>query len=663
MFRFLFKWMLVLSLWGGLLIIGIVAWYGSELPDITQKATFERKTAITVKADNGDTIAQYGDIIGNAITTKDVPPHLLNAIMATEDRRFYNHFGIDLIGLARAMMVNAKEGRFVQGGSTLTQQLAKNLFLSRDRKIKRKIQEALLALWLEYELTKDEIFSAYLNRVYLGSGAYGVDAASKIYFSKPVADINLQEAATLAGLLKAPSRYSPLSNPKLSIQRTAIVLDAMVDAGYIKKEDIGKQNAPALLGENEIRDMRAERYFTDWIIDGVNDLIGTPNEDLIVETTLNANIQQHAENALINTLAKNGSEKNISQGAVLIMRPNGAVVGMVGGADYRKSQFNRAIQAKRQPGSSFKPIVYLTALQNGYAPDSIVLDALIEEGKYRPKNFGHKYYGELTMANALALSLNTVAFRLIQYVGPGSVAQTAKSLGIYSPLESNLSLALGTSEISMLEMTTAYSVIANGGHAVFPFAIEKISNVEGEVYYQRPAKRSTRQIIPRYQANTLTNMMRGVVDYGTGQRAKQGFPVAGKTGTSQESRDAWFIGFSDELVGAVWLGNDDNTPMKSVTGGSFPAGIWGEIMSKSRGQYPPVNDFDNIGEDIEKRKNTGFRFSDLLGRLGTSNNQQQNINNEDQYRRQQIESEKRFKIEEFENRSKRQHERQGNYNN
>lgn len=610
LFKWLFKWAFVLGLWGGLFLIAIVAWYAGELPDITSRATFERKTSITVRAADNSIITRYGEIHGNSVDISDIPNDLINAVIATEDRRFYQHFGIDLIGIARAMVINAQKGRFAQGGSTITQQLAKNLFLSRERTLKRKIQEAMLAIWLERELGKDEILTAYLNRVYLGSGAYGVDAASMLYFDKNVTEIDLHEAATLAGLLKAPSRYSPLSNPELSKSRTDVVLAAMADAGYIEHDQKKTlSNIPPRPPQTR-QSRNNARYFTDWVVDGLDDLIGTPNEDIEVYTTMDPKIQTLADQALSSHIDQYGEERAFSQGAVVVMQPAGAVVAMVGGYDYRKSQFNRVTQAKRQPGSSFKPVVYLTALENGWRPDTLITDEVITEGEYRPKNFGNKYYGELELQNALALSLNTVSYQLTKDVGVDKVMDTAKRLGIISPLQRDLSLSLGTSSVAPLEIATAYSVIANGGYAVYPYGIQKITSAEtGELYYQRPPRKASRRVVEREYIEELRQMMQGVVEYGTGQRAKLSYPVAGKTGTSQDSRDAWFSGFSNELVTTVWIGNDDNTPMDKVTGGSFPAAIWQQVMAESKGKYRAVSALDFGSSSLNDS------FDSLLGRL------------------------------------------------
>ena len=591
-FRSLFKWLFVIGLWCGIFSGLVIAWYAGELPDITQQATFERKSAIIIQDANGATLARYGELHGTSVEIQDMPPNLIYAVISIEDRRFYEHFGLDPIGLARAMAVNLQAGRVVQGGSTITQQLAKNLFLSQERTLKRKIQEAMLALWLEHQLSKDEIISAYLNRVYLGSGAYGVEAAAKLYFNKDVKDLSLTECATIAGLLKAPSRYSPLSNPALSKKRAKVVLGAMADAGYIRSADTASLIDTPLTPPSKISHTSDVRYFTDWIVDGLNELIGTPGEDIIVTTTLNGDLQNLAEQKLENIILTYGKERAVSQGAIIVMRPDGAVLSMVGGLDYMQSQFNRVTQARRQPGSAFKPILYLTALEHGWSPDDKVLDAPIESGEYRPDNFKPEYMGEIPLKTALAYSVNTAAYRLIKDVGLREVQKTAHRLGIISPLADDLSLALGSSGVSPLELATAYATLSNGGLAVIPYAITKIESTKGELYYQRPKRRKTRRVVERKYVREITEMMQGVIENGTGRAARLPFKAAGKTGTSQDSRDAWFVGFTDEIVAGVWLGNDDNTPMEGITGGSYPAIIWKDLMQETRGKYNSISGAD-----------------------------------------------------------------------
>lgn len=578
-FGWLFKWVFVLGAWAALFGLGLTAWYAAELPDITREAKFERKTNIIIKAADGSVIDRYGEISGDRITVDRVPDHLLKAVMAVEDRRFYLHFGLDPIGLTRAMVVNMREGRIVQGGSTVTQQLAKNLFLSRERTIKRKIQEAVLALWLEAELTKDEIMSAYLNRVYLGAGTYGVEAAANHYFGKPASQLDLRESALIAGLLKAPSRFSPTANPALARQRTEVVLAAMVDAGYISENQAKAPfTGPPRPAPKPVA-AKATRYFTDWVVDGLDDLIGTPQEDIIVETTLIPSVQEEAGKSLSELIARHGEEHRLTQGAILSLRSDGAVIAMVGGANYRESQFNRAVQARRQPGSAFKPFLYLAAIEQGWHPRNRILDEPFgPDSEYRPANFKDEYFGDVTLEEALTRSLNTAAVRLIMETGHEHVRGVARRLGIISPLGPDLSLALGTSGVSMLELTTAYAALANEGLAVYPYAITRITDADGTLYYERNMRRPTRQVVEKRDVRTLRQMMQSVVENGTGRGAAiEGVEIAGKTGTSQDSRDAWFIGFTDNVTTGVWLGNDDNTPMRLVTGGSFPPRIWRRV--------------------------------------------------------------------------------------
>lgn len=579
---------LVLSFWGGIFLCGLVLWYARELPSITKKPQFERQPSITIFDSQGKQVAIYGNIRGEALDLKDFPPDLIHAVLAIEDRRFYSHIGLDPIGLARAMVTNLLHGRLVQGGSTITQQLAKNLFLSQERTFKRKVQEALLALWLEHELSKDEILAAYLNRVYLGGGAYGVDAAARLYFDKPARQLTLRESATIAGLLKAPSRYSPLSNPGLSSRRADTVIAAMRDAGYLDED--GKSGKSARIPPPPPRkpgSVEATRYYTDWIVDQLGEIVGTPENDVVVYTTLEKPVQNAAENALGAALRARGGEQHFSQGAVMAMRTDGAVVAMVGGRDYSESQFNRATQAFRQPGSSFKPILYLTALEQGWRPDSLIEDGPISGGKYRPENYESKYYGTTTLESALALSMNTAAVRLMKEVGPRNVVGTARRLGISAPLDSNLALALGSSGVPMIEMVTAYGVFARDGLESEPYGIERVEDREGNVIYQKPHDTFAARVAIPENVRALNYMMTQVIERGTGRGAMLPWPAAGKTGTSQNYRDAWFLGFTSDYVAGVWVGNDDNSPMKRISGGSVPAQIWRETMMAAQGGRTP----------------------------------------------------------------------------
>jgi len=606
----LIKWCFVLGLWCFLILGCVLAWYARELPDIIDNPKFERKASITVLANDKSIIARYGDIKGNNISADNLPKNLVNAILATEDRRFYYHFGLDPIGLTRAIVVNTTKKGVFQGGSTITQQLAKNLFLSQERTLKRKIQEALLAVWLEYKLTKDEILASYMNRVYLGAGTYGVEAASRVYFKKPADQLNLQQAAIIAGLLKAPSRYSPLSNPEEAEKRAKVVLNAMVDAGYIKQKEADNASVNKLDRKIVSAVGKSSRYFSDWIVDNLDNVIGIPKEDLIVETTMDPEVQESTAKILKNAVDTNGKKYNASQAASVVIRPDGSVVAIVGGVDYNKSEYNRATQGLRQPGSSFKPFVYLAAIEKGADEYTPVLDAPIKIGRYSPQNFGNKYYGDIYLIDALTLSLNTVAVRIAQAVGIDNVINVARRAGITAELEPNLSLALGSSEIPMIELAQAYGSLNNGGYAVQAFGIQKIKTAAGKVLYERKAEPSPR-VFRGDHIQILTNMLVSVVQNGTGQAAKSAFFAAGKTGTSQDHRDAWFDGFSKDYVAIVWFGNDDNSSMKSsMTGGAVPARVWKEIITSAKADPTPSR------YDLIKGQNTfDTNFSDMLGDL------------------------------------------------
>lgn len=642
---FSLKWGFVIGLWCFIVFGLMMLWYASELPNITKSMVFERRPTVIIKAADGTIVDRYGDIKGKIVDVKDLPPHVTNAVLAIEDRRFYNHFGMDIKGVGRAFVVNIMRGGFVQGGSTITQQLAKNLFLSRERTIKRKIQELMLAFQLERELTKDEILSAYLNRVYLGGGAYGIDAAAKVYFNKSAKELNLKEAATIAGLLKAPSRYSPSANPTKSAERTKVVLQAMVDAGYSTEEEITRYKKMPPAPRRKPSSGDSVRYFTDYIVGQLEDLIGVVEKDIVVETTLDKDIQNEMEEAITKAILRYGPERDVEQSAGVFMRLDGSIVALMGGKDYEMSEFNRVTDSVRQPGSSFKPFVYLTAIENGWDLNSLIVDEPIETGRYRPRNFGHEYFGEVTLYEALTMSMNTVAVNLMREVGPDAVIGMARRLGITANLEPNLSLALGSSGVPMLQMITAYGTIARGGTVVEPYSIKKITDADGVVLYERTPPTKARQVVSRSDATQITAMMQSVIQNGTGQGAAIPYAAAGKTGTSQDFRDAWFVGFTGKYVGAVWFGNDDNTPTKRLTGGSAPAVVWKEVMLKAQTKggrsYANFSDFDfsshsfddllsNILEDNEE---DGFNFGGggLFDWFGGGRSRDIQIGKEDEY--------------------------------
>lgn len=569
---------LALGVWAAV-IVGIGAAYlALTLPPIDTASLTRRPNVVILDAD-GVEIGSFGDIYGEAVALKDLPKHLPAAVISVEDRRFYQHFGIDLRGLARAMVSNIRAGGVVQGGSTITQQVAKNLFLTPERTVTRKLREMLLALWLEQNFTKDEILNIYLNRVYLGAGTYGVEAASQRYFGRSARDVGVYQAAILAGLLKAPSRYNPANNSDLARTRAATVLATMVETGAITdaQAKAAAQSAPRILKTAAAsRKTQQARYFTDWILSQLDSFVGTVDQDLVVRTTLNLGIQRRAEEVLSQQLEASAAQ-NIGEGAVLTLSPDGAIRAMVGGRDYADSQFNRVTQALRQPGSAFKPFVYLAALDAGYGPDDMVTDGPLNIGGWKPQNFNGKYEGPVSVRYALAQSINTAAVRLAQAAGPKAVVSTAHRLGITEDLKPELSLALGSAEVTLLELTSAYAPFANGGSAILPYAITQVSGRDGAVIYQRQADAIGRVITDQHVA-TMNTMMQGVIEGGTGAAAKFGFPAAGKTGTSSDFRDAWFVGFTADFVTGVWVGNDDGTFMKGVTGGGAPARIWREVM-------------------------------------------------------------------------------------
>ena len=571
------KWSLILMIWGGVALGVVVAWYAYDLPDIDNLDLPARKASITITDADGREMSTYGDIYGDPLRLADVPPYLVQAIVATEDRRFFDHFGFDPVAVARAAVTNVRAGRVRQGGSTLTQQLAKNIFLKPDRTLRRKVQELLLAFWLEANFTKEQIFTLYINRVYLGSGTYGVDAAARRYFAKSARQVSLHEAAVLAGLLKAPSRYSPVRSRKAAEDRAKIVLGTMVAAGFLDEKTAKRTAARRLRPVAGTKRSDAARYFTDWALERVTGFVGRAGKDLIVRTTMDARLQRLAEQRLRAALAKDGKARRISQAALVSMSPDGSVRALVGGRDYGASQFNRAFQALRQPGSAFKLFVYLAAMENGLTPDDQFVDGPLRIGKWRPRNYGGNYLGSVTLREAMARSVNTVAVQVSERVGRGKVIDSARRLGITSPLKSHPSLALGASEVSLVELTAAYGVIANGGVAVWPHGISEIRERGGRVLYRR-IDGAAAQVVDPDAVQRTNELLRAVVAWGSGKAANLVRPVAGKTGTSQGFRDAWFVGYTNELVTGVWMGNDDSSPMKKVTGGSQPARLWRDFM-------------------------------------------------------------------------------------
>ncbi|HWX07890.1 MAG TPA: PBP1A family penicillin-binding protein [Bradyrhizobium sp.] len=578
-------WGAVLGLWAAIALVGVMVWAGAHLPPIQSLEIPKRPPTIQITGLDGSVLATRGEMAGANVALKDLPPYLPKAFIAIEDRRFYSHYGVDPLGILRAAIANVIHRGVSQGGSTLTQQLAKNLFLTQERTLQRKLQEAELAIWLERKHSKAEILELYLNRVYFGSGAYGVEAAAQRYFGKSAKNVTLPEAAMLAGLVKSPTRLAPNRNPEGAEKRAQTVLAAMADAKFITEAQ-----AQASIGHPSYNVKAAGagtvNYVADWIGEVLDDLVGQIDQNIVVETTINPKLQSIAEAAVIDELAAKSVKFNVSQGALVAMTPDGAVRAMVGGRNYAESQYNRAVTAKRQPGSAFKPFVYLTAIESGLTPETIRQDAPLDVKGWKPENFSREYFGAVTLTQALAMSLNTVAVRLGLEVGAKNVVRTAHRLGISSKLDANASIALGTSEVSVLEMVGAYAPFANGGLGVSPHVVTRIRTADGKVLYARPADQLGQVIDPRNVA-AMNTMMQETLLSGTAHKAElPGWMAAGKTGTSQDFRDAWFIGYTANLVTGVWLGNDDNSPTKKATGGGLPVEVWTRFMRAAHQGVP-----------------------------------------------------------------------------
>ena len=603
-------WCFVLGIWGALAVGGLFAFYGAQMPAADSWEVPKRPPNVKIVALNSQIIANRGATGGEALLLSDMSPFIPQAVIAIEDRRFYSHFGIDPIGLARAMFSNVMAGRTVQGGSTLTQQLAKNLFLSPERTLERKVQEVLLSIWLEHNFTKDQILEMYLNRVYFGSGAYGVQAASRRYFHKPASDVTLSEAALLAGLLKAPSRLSPARNPDAAEARAQVVLGSMSRSGFIDDNQ-----ATVALTQPQIRAKSywsgSENFAADRVMSDLKKVIGEVKEDLIVETTLDLNLQKDAEVILRDTLDQNGKKYAVKEGAIVALDANGAIRILIGGRSYETSQYDRASGAKRQPGSAFKPFVYAAALEQGRTPQSVRNDAPVRINKWTPKNYDQKYRGPVTLTVGLSKSLNTIAAQLVMEVGPKNVAKTARRLGIESKLTPNASISLGTSEVTLLELTSAYAPFMNGGYKATPHIISRVMTTSGRVLYESSFQNPPR-VLSTGVVQDMNYMLTEVVRSGTGRKAQiDNWQVAGKTGTSQSFRDALFVGYTANLTMGVWLGNDNGKPTQKVTGGGLPAQIWQKVMTNAHYGVPvaslprvtvtaPLGEISNInGTDNE----------------------------------------------------------------
>ena len=591
------------AVWAGLLAAGALAYFAMDLPAIDETSLTRRPHVQVLDAD-GNQIANFGDIYGETLDLKKVPPYLPAAVVAVEDRRFYDHHGIDFRGLTRALVVDLKARKMVQGGSTITQQVAKNLFLTPERTLTRKVREALLALKLERAFTKDQILSLYMNRVYFGGGVYGFEAASERFFGYPAKDVSVFQAAVLAGLLKAPAHYNPQREPEQAKARAQVVLTTMVETGAVTEDQAKaalRNAAPTL--KAVVAPITTARYFADWVVSQVDSYVGAIDRDLVIHTTLDLRLQAATEKAIARHLDKSGAKLAVSEAAAVVMSPDGAVRAMVGGRDYADSQFNRATQALRQPGSAFKPFVYMAAVENGLKADDVVTDAPIKIGRWKPRNFTNRYEGPVSVETALAKSLNTATVRIAQDVGPKAIVAAAHRMGINSPLKPELSLALGTGEVTLLELTGAYAPFANGGAAVLPYTILDVAERSGAVLYRREGG-GLGQVIAPDTVQTMNKMMVQVIANGTGGAAGFGFPAAGKTGTSSDFRDAWFMGYTTDYVAGVWVGNDSGAEMKGVSGGGLPAQMWHDVMAAA-----------HVGHEMHDLPGLAPPETDLIGRV------------------------------------------------
>ncbi|MEO8300388.1 MAG: PBP1A family penicillin-binding protein [Rhizomicrobium sp.] len=559
--------------------------YLSGLPDVGNLMVSGPSQDITILDDRGRLIARRGLTQGRMVHAEDLPDYVPGAFIAIEDRRFRSHIGVDPIGLARAALRNMTAGHVVQGGSTITQQLAKNLFLSPSRTFDRKMQEAMLALYLESRYSKNQILTLYLNRVYFGAGVYGIEAASQKFFGKRAGELGLTEAAMIAGSVKAPARYNPLSDSDAGLARARLVLNAMQSAGFIDQNTriLAQSTRPRIVRPNGTP---GSGWFADWVMAHLPDTVASSDQPVIVETTFDLETQILAERAVIHGLAAEGEQLQAGQAALVAMTPDGAIRAMVGGKAYNGSGFNRATDAMRQPGSAFKPFVYLAALEHGHTPGEMVNDGPVDIRGWRPANYEGRFKGEIPLVQAFAQSSNSVAVQLTAELGPKEVARTAHRLGIVSPLSEVSSLALGTSGVTPLELTGAYAPFANGGNAATPFGVLRVKTRSGKILYRRKPS-DLGAVMSANDNMQMTHLMQEVTATGTGRAARlEERPTAGKTGTTQDFRDAWFVGFTADLVCGVWIGNDNNAPMRKATGGTLPARIFHTFMREAEATMP-----------------------------------------------------------------------------
>jgi penicillin-binding protein 1A len=614
----LLYWSAVAAVWLVIFTAGFLAVFAYGLPDTSKLDQVHRQPSLSYLDRSGGLVAVRGSQFTSPVKIDELPPYVPAAFVAVEDRRFYHHFGFDPIGVVRSQLYNlTHKGVPLRGGSTITQQLARNLFLTTDQNIRRKVQELILAVWLETKFSKKEILALYLNRVYFGGGAYGIEAASKRYFDKPAKELTVGEAALLAGMMKSPSHYSPLNDAARAERRATVVLDEMVKTRAITSAQRDNAFAQPVRVSRTLANQHAQ-YFVDWVDSEVRSILGRSKDDvlqqdLVVETTIDLPIQADAERAVQSVVsAPDAAARGVQQAALVALDGDGRVRAFVGGEDYADSQFDRAADARRQAGSSWKPFVYLTAMENGFTPDTPVIDEPIKIGDWEPHNFTGKYLGPINIQTALAQSINTVAARVANQVGTQNVARTARRLGITSPIQTDPSMALGAVEVSPLEMAQAYDAFANGGYAVKAYGIERIRTTSGRVLYDHGVDKIARpKVIQDQPLDYMTQMMRQVLIVGSGVGARiNGYDLAGKTGTTSDYRDAWFVGFTGGFVTSVWVGKDNNTPMRAVTGGSFPARLWRTFMT---GALPKLQVSAIPGGPPSPQPPSGDVIGDLLG--------------------------------------------------
>ena len=622
-----FPWLRSLAVIAVIAGLGVSGWLVSiarDLPDTSGLTAVERSSSIAFLDHRGRLIARRGSAHGHEVSVENLPPYLVDAVLAVEDRRFYSHPGIDIIGLSRAMLANIRAGRVVQGGSTLTQQLAKNLFLSPERTLRRKVQEMMLAFWLESRFSKDEIVELYLNRVYFGGGAWGVEAASMRYFGRSASEVSLGEAALLAGLLKAPSRYSPVNDAQRAAARATVVLDLMAQTGRISEaERIAATQTPIRVSRGA--SSQGAQYFVDWISDEVRPYAGASREDLIVRTTLDVDAQRAAEAAVSTILGDEDLNAGAHEAALVSLANDGAVRALVGGRSYARSQFNRAVLAVRQPGSAFKPFVYASAFEAGLSPDDLRNDAPVSVGDWQPQNYNDTYRGWMTLREAFARSSNSIAVQIAEETGRGHVARLARRLGVASPLRIDRSLALGAYEVTPIELAAAYAPFSNGGMRAHAYGIVSIETESGEVLFQA-SEDAAERVLDERTAARMRDLLLTVVRDGTGSNAAvPGLVTGGKTGTTNEFRDAWFAGFAGDLVTVVWTGNDDNAPTRRATGGGPPARVFSAYMRAaphdglgSGPSAPPVSIQPEVAEiqAVEEPPETEDPIGAFLASLG-----------------------------------------------